>query len=66
MVPGLVDFGQNWVQVFAVEYLGCGGSGVERSGGLGRWRLGEFCGGVWDGSVDSGVANLEVEGRWVL
>ena len=61
MVERWVDFGQKWMQVFAVEYLGCGGSEGGMSGGLERWCFGEFCGGVGGDSVVCGVGNLEVD-----
>ena len=64
MFAGSINFGQKWVQVFAVECLSCGGSVGERSGGLGRWCFGELGGGFWDDYEDCGARNLEVEGGW--
>ena len=43
-----VKFGQKRPQVFVVGRFVCGASRRGRLGGLGRWRLGECPGKVWD------------------
>ena len=61
---GLI-LGLEVTQVFVVKFGVCGGWLGLMFGALGRWRPGEYLGGVWEDAVDCGEGNFRGDWSWL-